>query len=63
MKFKKENGKIDYKSFVEDINTFDYDQSVQEVPRSHASVKSGITDAIDYREPRSIFDDDYIVLD
>jgi capsule polysaccharide export protein KpsE/RkpR len=34
-----------------------------EVPRSGASMKSGLTDAIDFREPRSIFDDDYVILD
>ena len=50
-KFKNENGKIDYKSLVEDINTFDYDvvmNEQREVPRSYASVRSGMTDAIDY---------------
>ena len=26
-------------------------------------MKSGLTDAIDFREPRSIFDDDYVILD
>jgi hypothetical protein len=26
-------------------------------------MRSGMTDAQDYREPRTIFDDDYIVLD
>ena len=31
--------------------------------RSAASVKSGLTDAIAYNEPKSIFDDDYVVLD
>ena len=33
------------------------------MPRSYASVRSGITDAIDHREPRGIFDDDYVILD
>jgi hypothetical protein len=50
-KFKNESGKIDYKSLVEDINTFDYDMVINEeleVPRSYASVRSGLTDAIDY---------------
>ena len=32
-------------------------------PNSSASMKSGMSDAQEYREPRSIFDDDYIVLD
>ena len=31
--------------------------------RSAASVKSGLTDAIAWNEPKSIFDDDYVVLD
>jgi len=33
------------------------------MPASSGSMRSGMTDAQDYREPRSIFDDDYIVLD
>ena len=52
---------------VEDLNQFDYIQSQYaepgEAPRSYASQRSGISDAIDYREPRSIFEDDYVVLD
>jgi hypothetical protein len=26
-------------------------------------MRSGFTDAVDYQEPKNIFDDDYIVLD
>ena len=40
-----------------------YDDVGSQFPNSSASMRSGMTDAQDYREPRSIFDDDYIVLD
>jgi len=40
-----------------------YDDGGSQFPNSSASMRSGMTDAQDYREPRSIFDDDYIVLD
>lgn len=47
--------------------TFDYIKAQQDemgsMPPSHGSMRSGMTDAQDYREPRSIFDDDYIILD
>jgi hypothetical protein len=32
-------------------------------PNSSASMRSDLTDVQNYRAPRSIFDDDYIVLD
>jgi hypothetical protein len=65
-KFSGENNKIDYKDMVEDLMNFDYikaqyDEGSQ--PNSSGSMRSGMTDAQDYKEPRSIFDDDYIVLD
>lgn len=65
-KFQQENGKVDYKSLVEDLMNFDYIKSQYDegsVPASSGSMRSGMTDAQDYKEPRSIFDDDYIVLD
>jgi len=34
-----------------------------EAPPTGASMRSGVTDAVDYQPPRSIFDDDYVVLD
>ena len=34
-----------------------------QVPPSNASMRSGVTDAIDFQPPRSIFEDDYVVLD
>jgi hypothetical protein len=46
--------------------SFDYIKSQYDegsVPASSGSMRSGMTDAQDYKEPRSIFDDDYIVLD
>jgi hypothetical protein len=53
---------VNYKDLIEDIQNFDYmvDQSQ---PASAATMKSGLTDAIAYSEPKGIFDDDYIVLD
>jgi hypothetical protein len=66
-KFSGENGKIDYKGMVDDLMNFDYikeqydDRGSQ--PNSSASMRSGMTDAQNYKEPKSIFDDDYIVLD
>lgn len=67
-KFQGENGKIDYKGMIDDLMNFDYIKSQYEeggyqVAQSHHSQRSGMTDAIDYREPKSIFDEDYIVLD
>ena len=35
----------------------------EDVPSSHASVKSYVTESVDYEEPKAIFDDDYIILD
>ena len=32
-------------------------------PRSNASVKSGLTDAMGWNEPKGVFDDEYVVLD
>ena len=47
---------------IEDIQNFDYEVD-QSQPRSAATVKSGLTDAVAYPEPKGIFDEDYIVLD
>lgn len=57
-------GKINYEGFIQDLSQFDF-MSAQhgEKPATGASMKSGVTDAIDYQAPRSIFDDDYVVLD
>ena len=40
-----------------------FGEAGSQVPRSGASARSGLTDAVDYHEPKSIFDDDYVVLD
>jgi len=53
---------------VEDILNFDYRQEMfneadSQVPRSNASYRSGMTDAIDYQAPKGIFEDEYVVLD
>jgi len=34
-----------------------------QAPKSNASYRSGMTDAIDYQPPKGIFEDDYVVLD
>lgn len=60
-KFSQENNKIEYKNMVEDIMNFEFTEPSQ--PRSQATVKSGLTDAIAHNEPKSIFEDDYVVLD
>ena len=51
-----------------DLQKFDYLQQQfgdlgSQVSRSNASMRSGLTDAVDYQEPKTIFDEDYIVLD
>ena len=33
------------------------------MPPSNASVRSGLSDAVAWQEPKSIFDDEYVVLD
>jgi hypothetical protein len=47
--------------------SFDYIKSQYdeggELPTSAHTMRSGMTDALDYKEPKSIFEDDYIVLD
>jgi hypothetical protein len=59
--------RIDYGKLLSDLNQFDYVQSLRTdgsmPPRSNASVKSGLTDAVGWQEPKSIFDDEYVVLD
>lgn len=62
--FKGENGKINYDSLIKDIGDFNYMEAQHNyVPSSNGSMRSGVTDAIDYQPPKSIFDDDYVVLD
>lgn len=62
-RFRVENSnKINYKDLIEDVQNFDY-MIEQSQPRSAATQKSGLTDAIAHNEPKGIFDDDYIVLD
>lgn len=60
------SGKVDYRDFIQDVQDFDYrkEQFNDGNPaRSGASMRSGITDALDYRESRGIYEDDYVVLD
>ena len=50
----------------QNLAEFDYVQSLKDqdnIPRSSYSVKTGLTDAVNYEEPKTIYDDDYIVLD
>lgn len=54
--------KINYKDLIEDVLKFDYMDSTNQV-RSAASTKSGLTDIMDRNQPRTIYEDDYIVLD
>ena len=62
--FKGESGKINYENLIKDIGEFDYmEAQYGQVPPSNASMRSGVTDAIDFQPPRSIFEDDYVVLD
>jgi len=53
--------KVNYREMLEDVQTYDIyaDASI----KSAATMRSGLTDAVGYVEPKSIFDDDYIVLD
>ena len=51
---------------VDNLTEFDYLKSLANddcAPRSNQTQKSGLTDAISWNEPKTIFDDDYIVLD
>ena len=49
---------------IQDLSQFDYMAAQHgEPPPSGASMKSGLTDALDYQAPRTIFEDDYVVLD
>ena len=58
------SGKINYDGMIQDLNQFDYMAAQHnEKPATGASMKSGVTDALDYAVPKSIFDDDYVVLD
>jgi hypothetical protein len=57
-------GKVNYEGLIRDIGEFDYMAAQHgEAPPTGASMRSGVTDAVDYQPPRSIFDDDYVVLD
>lgn len=62
-KFQNENGKVDYKGVIEDLSSFNYLKAQYNEPEVPRSNRSGMTDAVDYVPPRSIFDDHYIVLD
>jgi len=53
------NNKIDYKDLVEDIQRIDEGS----IPASAGSMKSGLTDAAALPELKSIFEEEYIVLD
>ena len=59
--------RVDYGKLLSELNNFDYVSSLRaadmDMPKSHASVRSGLTDAQGWSDPKSIFDDDYIVLD
>lgn len=55
------SNKVEYKSLVDDIMGFEFNEEAQ--PRSQHTIKSGLTDAVAYNEPKGIFDDDYVVLD
>ena len=54
--------KINYKDLIEDVLKFDYMDSTNQV-KSAASTKSGLTDIMDRTLPKTIFEDDYVVLD
>jgi len=59
--------RVDYGKLLSELNSFDYVQSLRAadggVPKSNASIRSGLTDAVGWLEPKGIFDDDYVVLD
>ena len=55
------SNKVEYRALVEDILSFQLDTSA--VPKSSNTVRSGLTDAVAWNEPKSIWDDDYVVLD
>lgn len=63
----KETGKINFKNFIDDLKQFDYQKSMNEAegvePRSGYTVRSGVTESDYNYQPKSIFNDDYIVLD
>lgn len=58
--------RVDYGKLLGELNQFDYVASLRgwdQPPKSIASQRSGLTDAVDWHEPKSIFDDEYVVLD
>ena len=57
-----DKGQIDYREMVEDVQRFDYMADATQ-PRSGASQKSAIVNSVVWNEPKSIFEDDYVVLD
>jgi len=57
-----EGDKINYRNLMEDVQMYDYMADTSQV-KSAGTVRSGLTDAIAKPEPKSIFDEDYIVLD
>lgn len=54
--------KVNYKSLIEDVQTFDF-MADAEQPRSTATVKSGLTDVVAMPETKTVYDEEYIVLD
>ena len=52
---------MNYRELLEDVQTYDIYANAS--VKSAATVRSGLTDAVGYVEPKSIFDDNYIILD
>lgn len=52
---------------MDDLLNFDYIKSQydggSDIPRSHATQRSAISDVQDIKDPKNLFEDDYIVLD
>ena len=64
--YDEECNKLDYGKMIQNLTEFDYVQSLRDddnIPRSNYSQRTGLTDAVSWNEPKTIFDDDYIVLD
>ncbi len=64
--YQDEDGRINYKHMIEHLKTFDYDQATNERARvsSKRSTSSFHSDMMPHmNKAKTIFDDDYIVLD
>ena len=61
----KDSGKVKYKDIISDLRTFDYDESTNNrvIKSSHSMTSSRSEFLGQFKTTKTLFDDDYIVLD